>query len=102
MNPIIDPHREQLDALCRKHRVARLDLFGSAATGEFDPDTSDLDFLVTFQSMTPTDHRTAYFGLRRDIQALFGRSVDLIEENAVRNPIFLEIVNETKTALYAA
>ena len=58
-------HREELQALCRRFHVRRLDLFGSAARGDFDPVRSDIDFLVEFDRR----HREAlsfntYFGFK--------------------------------------
>jgi hypothetical protein len=80
-------HREELQALCRRFHVRRLDLFGSAARGDFDPVRSDIDFLVEFDRR----HREAlsfntYFGFKEALEALLGRSVDLVEPGAVRNP----------------
>ena len=46
-------HRDELEKLCRRYQVWRLELFGSAASGEFDPNTSDLDFLVMFEELDP-------------------------------------------------
>jgi hypothetical protein len=88
--------------LCRRFRVTRLDVFGSASTGRFDPHTSDLDFLVQFGSLTPKEHADAYFGLLSGLRELFSRNVDLVELQAIRNPYFLESVEETRSVLYAA
>ena len=53
----------ELDQLCRRHRVQRLDLFGSATTGRYRREGSDLDFLVEFQpTETPGARANAYFG----------------------------------------
>lgn len=93
---------EELERLCRKFRVKRLDVFGSASTGEFDRQTSDLDFLVVFESLCPTEHADAYFGLLSELQLLFSRNIDLIELQAINNPYFLQSVEETRSALYAA
>lgn len=102
MTPIVQEHLEELRALCRTHRVAELYLFGSAASGAFKPESSDLDFLVTFEPMTALEHYHAYFGLIQDLEALFKRSVDLLEEKAIKNPYFREEVEETRVPLYAA
>jgi predicted nucleotidyltransferase len=48
----IQLRREELRALCRRFHVRRLDLFGSAARGDFDPERSDVDFLVEFEGST--------------------------------------------------
>ena len=102
MTPIIQQHLEELKALCRKYHVAELYLFGSAANGDFKEESSDIDFLVNFQPMTSYERYKAYFGIIEDLEQLFNRSVDLVEEQAIRNPYFREEVEETRVKLYAA
>ncbi|MEJ5260849.1 MAG: nucleotidyltransferase domain-containing protein [Anaerohalosphaeraceae bacterium] len=103
MVTIIRQHLEELVCLCRRYRVKRLELFGSAGTENgFQPDRSDLDFLVAFQPMSPREHAKAYFGLLAQMQDLFGCPIDLVEIEAVRNPYFLEQVNRSKQEIYAA
>jgi uncharacterized protein with HEPN domain/predicted nucleotidyltransferase len=84
---IIEPKLAALAELCRRFHVRRLDLFGSAATGRFDPARSDLDFLVEFEE-TPAGHSQSknYFGLLAALEALFGRKVDLVSERTLENP----------------
>src|ERR1700751_4667846 len=83
----IELHREELRGLCRRFHVRRLDLFGSAARGDFDPEHSDVDFLVEFDREHPEALSfNTYFGLREALEALLGRPVDLVEPGAVRNP----------------
>lgn len=101
MHPIVEGQRERLLELCGRYRVKRLELFGSAAEGPFDSETSDLDFLVEFGSMSPGDHADAYFGLLEALQDLFGRDIDLVETQAIRNPYLLAAVNESRTVVYA-
>ncbi|MFQ5413535.1 MAG: nucleotidyltransferase family protein [Phycisphaerae bacterium] len=99
---VIDKQRDALTALCRRHRVRRLELFGSAADGTYDPAKSDLDFLVVFFPMTPGAHYEAYFGLWEALRALFGTRIDLVEARAMRNPYFVRRVNESRKPVYAA
>ena len=77
-------HREELQALCRRFHVRRLDLFGSAARGDFDPEESDIDFLVEFDRSAPQHPFDAYFGLKEALEELFGRPVDLVEAGALQ------------------
>ena len=103
MNTLICDKLDDLVRLCERFRVGRLELFGSATTeGEFDPQRSDLDFLVEFLSLQPGEHADAYFGLLFALQDLFGRNIDLVMTGAVKNPYFLESINRNRTLLYAA
>jgi hypothetical protein len=97
----IRQHEEELRDLCTRFHVARLELFGSAAAGEFRPE-SDIDFLVEFEELHPGDHANHYFGLLEALEAVFGRKVDLVVASAVRNPYFLEAIAPTRTLIYAA
>ncbi|MBI4828897.1 MAG: nucleotidyltransferase domain-containing protein [Nitrospinae bacterium] len=103
MIAIVGEKKPELDELCRKHGVRRLDLFGSAASeGEFQAESSDLDFLVEFAPCVPTEHYERYFGLLEDLERLFRRRVDLVEAHAMKNPYFIRRVNESRRAVYAA
>jgi predicted nucleotidyltransferase len=101
MASVLDSHLAEIPALCRRYGVARLELFGSAASGEFDPQRSDLDFLVQFD----TDSSRLfdrYFGLKESLEALYGRRVDLVTAGSLRNPYFIEAVNRSRQLVYAA
>ena len=99
---LVEKERTTLAELCRRHRVHRLEVFGSAADGTFKPESSDLDFLVEFSPLSPGEHYEAFFGLWEELQALFGRKVDLVEPKAMRNPYFIRRVNESRKLVYAA
>ena len=92
----------ELERLCLRYHVRRLGLFGSAAAGAYDSARSDLDFLVEFQPAAFDDYANAYFGLLEALEELFGRPVDLVVRSAIRNPYFLQSVEETRTAVYEA
>ncbi|HXZ17995.1 MAG TPA: nucleotidyltransferase domain-containing protein [Roseiarcus sp.] len=94
--------RDELRDLCSRFGVRRLDLFGSAARGDFDPAQSDLDFLYEFEPKPPGGYAEAFFGLKESLELLFGRPVDLVAAAAIRNPYFRESVEETRVPLYAA
>ncbi len=103
MISFIEENYESLKRLCKKYRVKRFEVFGSALTGEgFDPKNSDLDFLVEFLPLQPGEHANAYFGLLEALQDLFTRSIDLVETKAIRNPYFLESINQNRKEIYAA
>ena len=102
MNPMVQEKPGELAAICRKRAVRRLALFGSAARGSFDPASSDLDFLVEFQPLSPAQHADHYFGLQEDLEQLFGLPVELVEPGPIRNPYFRQAIEETQVLVYAA
>ena len=92
-----------LARLCEQHRVARLEVFGSAAAGSFDASRSDFDFLVGFEPGLDLGPWLArYFALRNDLEQLLERSVDLVMLSALRNKYLIDEVNRTRELLYAA
>lgn len=102
MNRLIEDKRQELERVCRRHRVQRIELFGSAAGAGFDPVQSDLDFLVTFQEIGFNEYADAYFGLLEDLEALFQRPVDLVVASAIQNPYFRQAVESERVLIYAA
>lgn len=102
MIDLLENKREQIAALCRRYRVRRLEVFGSAATGPFHPESSDIDFLVEFQPLGPGEHAEAYFGLLEDLQTVLGRPVDLVMTRAIQNPYFRRAIEQTREEFYAA
>jgi uncharacterized protein len=102
MHAAIAQHRLGISSICRRYRIRRLDVFGSAARADdFKPDSSDVDFLVEF---APDAHvgLDAFFGAKTALEQLLGRSVDLVEPGAVRNPYVLASINRYKESVYAA
>jgi predicted nucleotidyltransferase len=93
---------QRLPEVCRRFHVRRLDLFGSAVAGGFDPARSDLDLLVAFEPLPPSDYAAAYFGLREALETLVGRPVDLVTEAALRNPHFRRRVEAERHPLFPA
>ena len=93
--------RGALAAVCEKHGVAPLDLFGSCTTDEWSPIDSDLDFVVAFRPDTNRGIAGRYLGLAENLEALFGRAVDLITPASIRNPYFRQRVDATRSRVYA-
>ena len=99
----IASHRKELQQLCRRFHVRRLDLFGSAARGDFDPERSDVDFLVEFDLDHPDAlSLKAYFDFKDAPEALIGRPVDLVEPAALRNPYLRASIDASREPVFAA
>ncbi len=102
MHPAIAQHRAAIGEICRQFGIERLDVFGSAARGhDFDASASDADFLVEF-TLTSDAGLQRYFGVKEALERLLGRSVDLIEPGAVRNPFLLKSIGRSCESIYAA
>jgi predicted nucleotidyltransferase len=96
---LIDENRERLNQLCEKHNVKELYLFGSVLTNRF-LDSSDIDILVQFDSIELEKYFDNYFDFKEQLESLFDRSVDLVENQAIRNPIFRMVVDREKQLVY--
>ncbi len=99
MLALISDKRAEIVALCERYGVRRLEVFGSAATGRFDPATSDLDFVVDLGEYEP-NLATRYIRLANDLEALFGRSVDLVTIPSIRNAYFIDTLNASRQVIY--
>jgi len=101
MSPI-QHYVEEIARLCQRYRVQRLAVFGSILRADFDEARSDVDFLVEFEPLPVAVRMKNYLGLREALSSLLGRSVDLVEDGAIRNPYILKSVAEQEQVLYAA
>jgi hypothetical protein len=100
--PVIRGRQSELAQLCRKFHVRRLELFGSAMGAGFNPDRSDLDFLVEFEPLPAGGYADTFFGFKDAVEGLFGLPVDLVIPSAIRNPYFRQSIEKSKALLYAA
>ena len=101
MPSMIDEHRTQIEEICRRFRVRRLEAFGSVVRDDFDPERSDVDLLVEFEDVPGRNLFHDYMDLREALAELLGRSVDLVMPSAVRNPYIKADIEATRTPLYA-
>ena len=94
---------EKIADFCRRWKINRLAIFGSAVRGELRPD-SDIDLLVTFRSdadWTMFDH----FIMEEELSHMLGREVDLISIKALeenQNPIYRREILDSARQIYAA
>ena len=92
---IIERNIDSLISLCKQHKVKELYTFGSILTPNFNKD-SDIDLLVQFDNVDILQYADNYFDFKEKLEALLGRDVDLLENQAIRNPIFRKILDRDK------
>lgn len=96
----IEIPRDQIEAFCHRWKITEFALFGSALREDFRPD-SDIDVLVSFAE----DVRWSLLHLvtmQQELEEIFGRAVDLVERQALRNPFRRHSILTTKEVVYAA
>ena len=96
---LIDNHIDSLNELCSTYNVDKMYLFGSALNSDFNS-KSDIDFLVKFKSIELTKYYDNYFYFKESLKDLFGREIDLLEEQALKNPILIRSINRSKELIY--
>jgi hypothetical protein len=103
METILEPYLEDIQAICEKYQVHQLYVFGSIVTNAFDPATSDIDFLVEFQSgLSPLQMGENLLEMQFELEALLNKKVDLVRIRPFANKYFAASVENTKQLLYAA
>ncbi|MGC2108725.1 MAG: nucleotidyltransferase domain-containing protein [Candidatus Korobacteraceae bacterium] len=102
MVALVEDHKDELADICQQLGVLTLSLFGSAARDDFQPESSDLDFVVEFVPMAPDDHARSYFKLLKELEHLFQRRIDLVEASAVHNPYIRRNIETSRVPIYAA
>ncbi len=96
---IIDKNIDSLASLCKQHKVKELYIFGSVLTSKFNKD-SDIDMLVQFDNVDILEYADNYFDFKEELEKLLGREIDLLENQAIRNPIFRMILDREKKIVY--
>ncbi len=97
---IIEENLDKLIEICRKFGVERIYAFGSVITNRFDPEKSDLDFVVEMEEMLPLIRGEKLIGLWEALEDLFAKKVDLITDQPIKNPYLRTSINRTKRLIY--
>ena len=96
---LIENNIQKIVALCKKYKVNKLFVFGSILTDRFNDD-SDVDLVVSFNKAEVTDYFDNYFDFKYALEELFGREVDLLEEQTIKNPYLKKNVDVTKILIH--
>jgi len=97
---LINKYRKELNKACSKFKVDELYVFGSILTDKFKSD-SDIDFIVSILSNDPIEYAENYFELKFELEKIFKRKIDLLEQKAIKNKVFENLVNQKKQLIYA-
>ena len=97
----LSAYTNQINELCHSHKVKSLYAFGSVLTSNFTP-TSDIDLIVDFKEVELNEYADNYFDFKFSLQDLLNHPVDLLEEHAIKNPYFKQVVNQTKELVYGS
>ncbi len=100
MQPSLASQLPSIAALCERYGVTHLELFGSATGPDFKAESSDYDFLVELDKQAPGSLARRWIDLAEALEQLLGRPVDLVNPSYIRNPYFLQAVNQSRTVVY--
>lgn len=96
---IVDRNIEDLKRLCTMYNVEKMYLFGSVLNSNFNKE-SDIDLLVKFKYIELSKYFDNYMDFKENLEKLFGREVDLVEEQTLKNPILINSINKSKELIY--
>jgi uncharacterized protein len=96
---IVEKKMDSIRALCYKHKVTKLFVFGSVLTDNFNH-SSDIDFLVDFSGVDLYEYADNYFDLKDSLEKLLERQIDLLEVKAVKNPYLKKSIDASKKMIY--
>jgi len=96
----LDKYLKEIKQLCFHHQVKTLYAFGSVLTDQFNIDC-DIDFIVDFQPLDVFQYADNYYDLKFSLEKVLKRPIDLLEEKVIKNPYFLEVVNNKRQLVYA-
>jgi predicted nucleotidyltransferase len=96
---LINQNKKIIEALCKKHNVEKLYLFGSATTSSFN-EKSDIDFLVKFKPFDIKLYFLNYIDFKDELKNLLHRDIDLVEEQTLKNPYLIRSIEENKELIY--
>ena len=96
---LIEINRNDISTLCENHKVKQLFLFGSVLSDRFN-NSSDIDMLVQFSNVDLLDYFDNYMDLKDKFEQLLNRTIDLVENQAIRNPVFRKVIDRDKVLIY--
>ena len=95
----LSAYTTHIHKLCSTYGVRHLYAFGSVLTDKFNSE-SDIDLMVDFLPINSAEYADNYYELKFSLENILNRKIDLLEEKAIKNPFFLQVVNSQKQMLY--
>ena len=95
----LETYLQDIEELCAQHKVKHLYAFGSVLTDKFNL-KSDVDFIVDFEPVEMDQYADNYYSLKFSLEDILNRPVDLLEEKAVKNPYFKQVVDSQRQLIY--
>ncbi|GHT37049.1 hypothetical protein FACS189414_5290 [Bacteroidia bacterium] len=99
VNSLVTNKLDEIQALCDTHNVQTLYVFGSVCKDSFN-EASDIDLLVSFKPLDFGDYADNYFELADLFEKTFQRPVDLVTDKSLKNPYFIQSVNQSKIFVF--
>lgn len=96
---ILDRHIDDINRLCSTHNVKQLYAFGSVLTNKFTND-SDIDLIVDFEPIDLSQYADNYYDFKFSLENILQKPVDLLEEKAIKNPYFRQVVDKQRQLIY--
>lgn len=99
MSSILDKNMNHINSLCSKHNVNKLFAFGSVLTENFN-ENSDIDLIVEFDPIELAEYADNYYDFKFSLETILQKPIDLLEEKAIKNPYFRQVVNQQRQLIY--
>jgi len=96
---LIETYKDQIERLCKHHKVKSLYSFGSVNTTRFSKE-SDVDLMVDFDTTDPIEYTENYFDLKFELERVLNHSIDLLENKAIKNPFLRANIDRSKILIY--
>lgn len=95
----IEKHLSDINKLCSTYKVKQLYAFGSVLTDQFNND-SDIDLIVAFEPIDVAQYADNYYDFKFSLEDVFQKPVDLLEDKAIKNPYFRQVVDKQRKLIY--
>jgi uncharacterized protein len=96
---IVEKNSKRIKELCEQYKVSKLFVFGSVTTDRFNSE-SDIDFIVDFRNVDLYDYANNYYDFKYSLESIFNRTIDLLEDTAIKNPYLRASIDSSKQLIY--